>query len=183
VNSSKHCHVDGRSIAIGAFVCLTAAACIVAVAAVFVIATGLSDDARRALGFQFSGVDHTTAEASRIAIHNATYAAGTLACAALVPSLSKRARLVSTTVLVALLAANAATIGIAFGAYRWRAIAATAPHLPFELAGLSLAGGAYLHACKQPAPLRALVATGAICALLLAAGALIETYILIGGAR
>ena len=46
--------------------CLTAATWIVAATAVFVIATGLSDDARRALGFRFGGVDHNAREAAKI---------------------------------------------------------------------------------------------------------------------
>jgi hypothetical protein len=165
------------SIATGTVVCGLAAACIVSGTAVFVSAAGLSDDARHALRFGFGGVDHTTAEATRIAIHNATYAAGTLVCGVLIPWLPKRARLVSDYLLATLLALNAGTVGIAFGAYRWGAIAATAPHLPIEFAGLSLAGGAYLHACRQPLSVRALIAAAGGSTLLLAAAALIETYV------
>ena len=172
-----------RSIATRALRCLTAAASIVAATAVLVIATGLSDDARRALGFRFGGVEHTAGEAAGIALHNARYAAGTLACAAAVPCLPRRARLLSDAVLAALLALNAGTIGVAFGAYRWRVIAATAAHLPLELAALSLAGGAYLHTRRHPPAPRALIATGTICALLLVIAALIETYVSVGGAR
>lgn len=171
------------SVATGALVCAVAAACIAAAAAVVVIATGLSDDARQTLQFGFDGVDHTTAQAARIAIHNATYAAGTLICALLIPWLPTWARLVSAYLLATTLALNAGTIGIAFGAYRWRAIAATAPHLPVEFAGLSLAGGAYLHACKQPLSMRALIATAGGCGLLLGAAALIETYVSMRGGR
>jgi Stage II sporulation protein M len=171
------------SIATGAALCATAITAIVAAAAFFVASAGLSDEARHALGFGFGGVDHTTAEAAWIATHNAKYAAGTLACALLVPWLPRWARLLSDYVLAAMLALNAGTIGVAFGAYRWRAIAATAPHLPVELAGLSLAGGAYLHARRQPLSARALIATTAGCASLLAAAAVIETYVSMGGAR
>jgi Stage II sporulation protein M len=171
------------SIATSAALCSAGIAVIVAATAVFVAASGLSDDARHALGFGFGGVDRTTGEAAWIATHNAKYAAGALACALLVPWLPRWARLVSDYVLAAMLALNAGTIGVAFGAYRWRAVAATVPHLPVELAGLSLAGGAYLHARGQPLSARALVATTAGCASLLAAAAVIETYVSMGAAR
>ena len=82
-----------------------------------------------------------------------------------------------------LLAFNAGAVGIAFGAYGQRAIAATAPHLPLEFAGLSLAGGAYLHARRQPLSPPAIAAIAGACALLLAIAALIETYVSMRGAR
>jgi hypothetical protein len=164
-------------IATGALVCALAAACIAAATAVFVVATGLSDDARATLRFGFGGLDHTRAEAARIAAHNARYAAGTLVCALVIPWLPTWTRLATDYVLATLLTLNAGTVGIAFGGYRWRAVAATAPHLPVELAGLSLAGGAYLHARKQPLSARSLITTAGGCALLLAVAAFIETYV------
>ena len=171
------------SIAAAATACGLAAACNVAAASLIVVATGLSGDARRALGFGFDGVDHTTTEAARIALHNTTYAAGTLLCALVVPWLSARARQLTSCLLATLLVLNAAAIGIAFGAYRWRAITATAPHLPLEYAGLSLAGGAYLHACRHSLTRRALIMTAGLCTLLLAVAALVETYVSTGATR
>jgi hypothetical protein len=165
------------SIATGALVCAVAAACITAATAVFITATGLSDDARATLRFGFGGVDHTRAEAARIALHNARYAAGTLVCALVIPRLPKWTRVVTDCLLATVLALNAGTVGMAFGAYRWRGVAATAPHLPVEFAGLSLAGGAYLHSCRQPLSARSLIATAGGCALLLAMAASIETYV------
>lgn len=165
------------SIATGALVCAIGAACIAVTTAVFITATGLSDDARAMLRFGFGGVDHTRAEAARIAIHNARYAAGTLVCALVIAWLPRWAGLVTDCLLATMLSLNAGTIGIAFGAYRWRAVAATAPHLPVEFAGLSLAGGAYLHARKQLLSACSLIATAGGCALLLAMAAFIETYV------
>jgi hypothetical protein len=176
-------HGTARAIATAALRCLTAAVCIVAATAVLVIATGLSDDARRGLGFRFGGVDHNAGEAARIALHNGRYAAATLACAVALPWLPRWARVLSDALLAALLTLNAAAIGVAYGAYRWSVIAATAPHLPLELAGVSLAGGAYLHTRRHPLAPRALIATATICALLLATAALIETNVSVGGAR
>ena len=171
------------SIAIHAAICAIAAVFIVAVTAVFVAAMGLGDDARQTLRFGFGGIAHTPAQVARIALHNAKYASGTLVCAVLAPWLPRVARMLTDYVLATMLVLNAGTIGIAFGAYRGRAMLATAPHLPLELAGLSLAGGAYLHACRRPLRARALIATSGGCTLLLTGGALIETYVSMPGPR
>ena len=56
---------------------------------------------------------------------------------------------------------NAAAVGIAIGAYGTRAVTATAAHLPVEFGALSLAGGAYMQACKQPLSARELAAAAA----------------------
>lgn len=165
------------SIATAALVCALGAACITAATAALVAATGLSDDARAMLRFRFGGVDHTRAEAARIAIHNARFAGGSLVCALVIRWLPRWTRIATDCLLATMLALNAGTVGIAFGAYRWRAVAATAPHLLVEFAGLSLAGGAYVHARKQPLPARSLIATAGGCALLLAVAASIETYV------
>ena len=149
------------SILTGALVCAIVAAAIAGVTACLVIAAGISGAARHTLRFGFAGVEHSARGAAQIAIHNGRYAAGTLVCALARPSLPRWARLVSDYLLATTLALNAAAIGIAVGAYRWRALAATAPHLPIEFAGLSLAGGAYLHARKQPLSRRALIAAAA----------------------
>jgi hypothetical protein len=81
------------------------------------------------------------------------------------------------------LAFNAGLVGVAYGAYGWRAIAATAPHLPVEFAGISVAGGAYLHARRRPLSLRAIAAVAGTCAALLIVAACLETYVSIGRAR
>ena len=85
--------------------------------------------------------------------------------------------------LAGVLAFNAGLVGVAYGAYGWRAIASTAPHLPVEFAGVSLAGGAYLHACRHPLSVRALAGVAGTCAALLILAAFLETYASMGGAR
>lgn len=165
------------SIATGALACAFVAVCIAATTAVVVIAAGLGDEARSRLRFGFGGVDHTRGEAARIAFHNARYAAGTLVCAVVIPRLPRWTRIATDSLLATVLALNAGTVGIALGAYRWRAVAATAPHLPVEFAGLSLAGGAYLHARAQQLCARSLIAVAVGSALLLAVAAFVETYV------
>ena len=75
-----------------------------------------------------------------------------------------------------MLAVNAGLLGVALGAYGSRVAAAIALHLPLEFAALSLAGGAYMQASKQPLGTRALACIAALCALLLSAAATLETY-------
>jgi hypothetical protein len=166
-----------------AAVCAAAAVSVVTASALFVLATSLGDDARRALGFGFGGVDRSVAEVSRIAIQNARFAGGTLLCAALAPRFPRSTRVLVDLLLATLFAFNAGVVGVAFGAYGWRALSATAPHLPLEFGGLSLAGGAYLHACRQPLSRRSLAAVVGACGLLLAAAAVLETYVSMGGPR
>lgn len=170
-----------RSIANRAAAIVAAAVAIVALTALGVAATGHSADARDALRFGFAGMDPSIAQASAIAIHNGRLAGATLACSILTPRLHPVTRIPVHLLLALILVFNSAAVGVAFGAYGWRVIRATGPHLPLEFAALSLAGGAYLHACRQPlsAPTIALVA--ASCALLLCAAAAIETYVWLGG--
>jgi hypothetical protein len=171
------------SVALDALICALMAAAIVALSAIFVAATGLGDNARRALRFGFGGVDRSLAEVSWLALHNARYAGGTLLCALVAPRVPKRALLVTDLLLGSLLAFNAGLVGVAYGAYGWRAIAATAAHLPVEFAAISLTGGAYLHACRRPLSARALAAVAAASGVLLVGAALLETYVSMRGAR
>jgi hypothetical protein len=166
-----------------AVVLVMTAGSVVAATALAVVVSGHSDDARQALGFAFGGVDHSIAQAFSIAIHNAKLAGATLACGVLAPRLPVAARVPIDLLFALLLVVNAAAVGVAFGAYGGRAISATAPHLPVEFAGLSLAGGAYLHACKRPLSPRAIAVVAAGCALLLSGAAALETYVSLGGTR
>ena len=166
-----------------AAICAAAAALVLATTALAVAATGLADDARRVLRFAFGGVEQTPAEAARIALHNATIATGTLLAAAARPRIPAATRPVLDVVLATLLAVNAAAVGVALGAYGTRVATAIALHLPLELAAFSLAGGAYMQACKQPLSVRALGAIAALSALLLVAAAMLETYAPLGGLR
>lgn len=171
------------SAAAGAAVCTIVAGSLVATTAGLVVVTGVADDTRSALGFGFGGVDRSIAEAMRIAMHNAKFAGGTLLCAAMAPLIPKWALLMTDVALATLLAFNAGAVGLAFGAYGQRAIAATAPHLPLEFAGLSLAGGAYVHARRQSLSPRAMGAVAGACGVLLAIASLLETYVSMGCAR
>jgi hypothetical protein len=166
-----------------AAVLVIVAGSVVVTTALLVVVTGESANARRALGFGFGGVDPSLAEASSIAFHNAKLAGATLVCGAVAPRLPVAMRVPIDLLLALLLVVNAGAVGVALGAYGWRAIAATAPHLPIEFAGLSLAGGAYLHACRQPLSPRAIAAVAGACAVLLAAAAALETYVSLGGTR
>ena len=85
-------------------------------------------------------------------------------------------------VLSALLAANAGLVGAALGAYGTRLAVVTAAHLPEELAALSLAGGAYMHARRHPVRAVALAVVATACALLVVIAATLETYVALGGA-
>lgn len=159
-----------------AALCAAVASAVTVVAATAVALTGVADETRAILGLSFAGVDRSPAQAAAIALHNARIATAILLCACLAPRLLTRVRGLVDVVLVALLALNATTVGLAFGAYGMRAIRATALHLPLELAALSLAGGAYMQACKRPLTLRATIAIAAASALLLIAAAALETY-------
>jgi hypothetical protein len=171
------------TVASAAAECAIVAGSLVAATAVLVVVTRVADDARGALTFGFGGVERSLAEAMRIAIHNARFAGGTLLCAAIAPLVPKWALLITDLALATLFAFNAGAVGLAFGAYGQRAIAATAPHLPLEFAGLSLAGGAYVHARRQPLSSRAIGAVAGGCGVLLAIASLLETHVSMRGAR
>jgi hypothetical protein len=167
----------------GTAVCTAVAVLVIAVAAGAVALSGLGDEVRRALRFGFGGVERTPGEALGLAIHNARFAAGALLCAIAAPRLARPARLLVEVMLTSLFAMNASLVGVALGAYGQRVASAIAPHLPLELAALSLAGGAYMQASKQPLETRTLVFVAALCALLLSAAAALETYVSLGGLR
>jgi hypothetical protein len=171
------------SVMTNAAVLVTVAVSVAVTTALLVVVTGESADARRALGFGFGGVDRSLTSASSIAVHNAKLAGATLVCGAVAPRLPVAMRVPIDLLLALLLVVNAGAVGVAFGAYGWRAVAATAPHLPLEFSGLSLAGGAYLHARTQPLSQRGIAAVAGGCAVLLAAAAALETYVSLGGIR
>jgi hypothetical protein len=170
-------------IRVGTCLCLAAATTVIALAAITVTAAGLAEETRRMLGFGFGGVDPSPAEAARIALHNGRVAGGTLLCAALAPRLTLRTQRLVFLVLTTVLVASAAGVGIAIGAYGTRVVSAIAIHLPVEFSALSLAGGAYMQACKQALSARELSAVTTATGLLLAAAAALETYVSIGGTR
>lgn len=164
----------------GTLLCLAASATVIVLAAVAVMAAGLGEETRRMLGFGFGGVDRSPAEAARIAMQNGRVAGGTLLCAVLAPHVSVRVRRLVFLVLITVLAASASSVGIAVGAYGTRVISA---HLPIEFSALSLAGGAYMQACKQALSGRELAAIATATGLLLVVAAVLETYVSIGGTQ
>jgi hypothetical protein len=170
-------------IGVGTCLCLAAATTVIVLAAITVTAAGLAEETRQMLGFGFGGVDRSPAEAARITLHNARVAGGTLLCAALAPRLTLRAQRLVFLMLTMVFAASAAGVGIAIGAYGARVISAIAVHLPVEFSALSLAGGAYIRACRQALSARELSAVTTATGLLLAAAAALETYASIGGTR
>ena len=167
----------------GTLLCLAAAATVIVLAAVTVMAAGLGEETRRMLGFGFGGVDRSPTEAARIVMQNGRVAGGTLLCAALAPRVSVRVRRLVFLVLITVLAASASSVGIAVGAYGTRAISAIAVHLPVEFSALSLAGGAYMQACKQALSGRELAAIATATGFLLVVAAALETYVSIGGTQ
>ena len=157
--------------------CAVAAASVAAVAALGVAVSGLADETRTALGFGFDGVERSPAEAAGIALHNAKIAGAVLLCAAITPRLTRCIRGLLDFVLAIVLLLNAAAVGIAIGAYGSRALRALAPHALLELAGLSLTGGAYMHARKQRVSPLVLASVGCVSGLLLVAAAALEAYV------
>jgi hypothetical protein len=170
-------------IATGATLCLASAMTVVAIATVVVMLSGLADETRATLRFGFGGVEHSPAEVGRIALYNARVAGGTLLCAVVAPRVEMRVRRLLFVLLATVLTCSAAAVGVAIGAYGDRAIAAIAVHLPVEFSALSVAGGAYMQACKQALHARELAATGATTGLLLVVAAALETYVSIGGTQ
>lgn len=156
--------------------CAAIAASVVGVAALGVAASGLADETRAALGFGFDGVDRSARQIAAIALHNAKIASGVLLCAALAPRLTQRIGCSVGLILAIVLALNAATIGMAIGAYGTRALHALAPHAPLELVGLSLTGGAYMRARRQPLRPPVLMGVGCTSGALLIVAAALETY-------
>jgi hypothetical protein len=167
----------------GAAVCAAGAALVAAASALAIALTGLADDTRRLLDFGFAGVERTPAQATSIALHNARFVVVTLIFAILRPDLPRPVRTIVDALLAAVLTLNAGELGVALGAYRERAAAATALHAPLEFSALALAGGAYTATRKQPLALPALARIAVLCALLLAAAATLETYASLGDPR
>ena len=169
------------SVLAGAALCALMAATVIVTTALLIIATGRAAEMRHALGFGFGGVDRSLAEVAWIAAHNARVVGATLACAAAAPRLPRRIRQLVDAVLAIVLSLSAGAVGAAYGAYGGGAITATAPHLPVEFAGLSLAGGGYVHARIHAIRATELAAIALACGGFLVAAALLETYVFLGG--
>jgi hypothetical protein len=167
-------------IARSAVVCGALALAVAVLTGAAIVLTGLADDSRGVLGFRFGELARSPTVALAIALQNLKLAAGTLACAAAAPRLPPGVRVLVGLWLAALLVLNAGVVGVAFGAYGTRLVGATALHLSVEFVALSLAGGAYLAAVREPLDARQLAAVGMACLLLLAVAAVLETYTRLG---
>jgi hypothetical protein len=96
---------------------------------------------------------------------------------AVLASQARTLRVLADVVLCLLLVFNAAELGAALAGYGARALAALTPHTQVELAGYAVAGAAYLRGRRRPLTPAELIAFGATCASLLAAAALLESYV------
>jgi hypothetical protein len=143
--------------------------------------TGIADEVRQNFRLGFAGVERTPGAAAAIAVQNARIAAAVLLCAVALRWLPDPARAIVDVLLAVVFMLNVVAIGLALGAYGDRLIAATAAHAPIESAALSLSGGTYITARRQPVPTRALACVVVATAALLAGAAAAETYVA-GGA-
>lgn len=183
MSRTPHATPAGAGIPAGTALCFTAAMAVIVFAAMAVCVTGLADETRRTLRFGFAGVERSPVEVARIALHNARVAGGILLCAAVAPRLGMRAQRLIALLLATILSCSASAVGVAIGAYGTRVISAIAIHLPVEFGAVSLAGGAYVQACKQALTGRELAVVAAATGLLLLVAASLETYASIGGTR
>jgi hypothetical protein len=156
----------------------TALSCATALA---VSALGGGEAARELLAFRFHPPPREPADVLQVAASNARLAAAALLAACAV-SARPQLRLPLDVTLGALLAFNAGLVGLAGAAYGARLVAAAALHAPLELAGFAAAGAAYLAARAGELSARGLAGAGAAATSLLAAGAMVETYLRIGAA-
>lgn len=171
---------DGRGLARRAAVLGLAAVAVVGVGGLLVHALGGSRSARAYLGFRFDPPPRTQRAVLEVATANLRLVAAALV-AALAARAAPRLRWLLDLALVCPSALNVAALAAALGAYGHRLLAAVALHGPFELAAFALVGGTYLSARAGELPtLLLLRVTGAAVALV-ASGALIESYVRIGG--
>lgn len=168
-------------VAASSAVCAAIAVCIAAGSGAVIVSAGLAHEARDFMHFDFDGVGHSPVEVGVLAFHNGRLAAGTLTCALLAPRVAQFVRSWMTALLAALLALNAGVFGVAIGAYGTRTVGATALHGPLELGALSLAGGTYMRATRQPLRAGSVLVVAVVCAFLLIAAAGLETFFGPGG--
>ena len=141
---------------------------------------GNGDELREQLGFRFDGPTRQTRDALESAASNGRLAAAQLLAAWVVASHRRLRRPLDVTLALVLLL-NTTAVGIALGAYGSRLLASVALHGPLELAAFSLAGGAYLAARVGELGAGRLAIAAGVAVVLVAAGAVGETYVRIGG--
>jgi hypothetical protein len=142
---------------------------------------------RQWLAYPFTGVPARPGEAAAILAHNGRALLGAfglllIAQAGLLEApgpghLQRAVRAAGEAVLAGLIASNALLVGVALGAYGSRMARAMLPHGPVELAAFSLALALYLQGRHQRLASSYLIAATAASAALLAAAAVLETYV------
>ena len=145
--------------------------------------------ASQLLGFHFAGVPARASVAASVFVHNlhVLLAIGGALLVAQMPYLTDRAadpgrsqRMLRAGCEVALaggVAANVMVIGVSFGAYGTRMAHAALPHGPVELAAYSLALALYIQGRRRALPARHIFAVAALSTCLLAAAAVLETFV------
>jgi hypothetical protein len=140
---------------------------------------GLAAAAREWLVFEFTPPAASAGAALAVAAGNLRLAAAVLLAALLVRQ-RPATRPVLDVVVAGLAALNACAAGVALAAYGVRLLEAVAAHGALELTGFAIAGGAYLAARRGALDPPRLAAAAAVSTGLLAAAAVVETYVPIG---
>jgi hypothetical protein len=145
--------------------------------------------ASRLLGFHFAGIPARPSVAATVFVHNlhALLAIGGALLVAQMPYLVDRAaeptrtqrmsRCACEVALTGAAAANVMVIGVSFGAYGTKMTRAALPHGPVELAAYSLALALYIEGRRRALPGRHVLAVAALSTSLLAAAAVLETFV------
>ena len=142
---------------------------------------------RRWLQFPFRGVPGRAGEAVAIFTHNGRVVAGVFGLLLIAQlalrnpdakwTVQRSLRKLGEALLAGLVAVNVLWVGASVGAYGIRMVRAMLPHGPVELAAYALTLALYLRGRHRIVPTRELVTVGAASVLLLAAAAVLETFI------
>jgi hypothetical protein len=171
--------VSGHALAARSALTAAGLVALVGVVAAAVRLLGASSAARGALAFGFSASSATPGEAFAVALGNLRLA-GAVLLAALFAGLRPAVRPALDIVVGALAGLNATTAGVALAAYGTRLLEAVAVHATLELAAFAIVGAAYHSARRGPLDGRQLMAVAAASTVLLAAAAVLETFVQIG---
>ena len=166
---------------------LAAGLTVATVAVAAIVRVAWAAEARRLLGFGFTGVPARLDTAVSIFADNARLLTAVFGAILVTQSPwlagheAPRGPVMSAltaaldVVLGLAVAVNVALVGVALGAYGDRMAIAMLPHGPLELAAFTLALALYLQARRGPIPGRHVLAVGAACLAGLALAALLET--------
>jgi hypothetical protein len=166
------------------------ASAITAIIAV-VVAVTIAAQARRWLGFGFSGIPPRIGDAGSVLLDNSRFVFGLGAAALLVQLIARGAhatkptdalrvlvplRMVVDAVVLLAVLVNLALVGLAVGAYGWRMVVALLPHGPFEVCAYCIAANVFINARHRPIAGREWLAAGLVCAGMLTVAAVLETF-------